>query len=84
MPWWRGKSGNPLRLEYKNKPAEAGLLLVLAVAQGGSSIPPLNPVVLGEGTPLFKGPPKKADFALTETRKFKSGRVLLIYRRMEK
>ena len=39
----------------------------------------VNPVVFGEGTSLFAGLPKKADFVLTETRRFKSGAVLLTY-----
>jgi dihydrofolate reductase len=39
----------------------------------------VNPVAFGEGTSLFKGLPKKAAFTLTETRKFKSGVVLLTY-----
>lgn len=40
----------------------------------------VNPVALGEGTPLFKGLPKKADVTLIETRRFKSGTILLTYR----
>jgi len=39
----------------------------------------VNPVVLGAGTSLFQGLPKKADLALTETRRFKSGTLLLTY-----
>ena len=39
----------------------------------------VNPVAFGEGTPLFKGLPKKAELKLMETRKFKSGAVLLTY-----
>lgn len=39
----------------------------------------VNPVVFGAGTPLFAGLQKKADFVLTETRRFQSGAVLLTY-----
>ena len=39
----------------------------------------VNPVVFGEGTPLFAGLPKTVEFALIETRRFKSGSVLLTY-----
>ena len=39
----------------------------------------VNPVAFGEGTSLFKGLPKKADLSLRETRKFKSGAILLTY-----
>ena len=39
----------------------------------------LNPVVLGEGTTLFKGLSEKVDFTLKEMRTFKSGKILLTY-----
>ena len=39
----------------------------------------VNPVVFGAGTSLFKGLPKKAELRLAETRRFKSGGVLLTY-----
>lgn len=39
----------------------------------------VNPVAFGKGTPLFKGLSQKADFTLTNTRKFKSGAILLTY-----
>lgn len=39
----------------------------------------VNPVVLGEGTPLFVGLPQKADLKLLRAREFKSGNVLLTY-----
>jgi len=39
----------------------------------------VNPVTLGQGTPLFKGLQEKMDFALTGTRTFKSGAVMLRY-----
>jgi dihydrofolate reductase len=39
----------------------------------------VNPVALGDGTPLFKGLAKKADLTLTDTRKFESGKILLTY-----
>ena len=39
----------------------------------------LNPVVLGDGKPLFKGLPAKLDLKLTKTRVFASGNVLLYY-----
>jgi dihydrofolate reductase len=39
----------------------------------------VNPVAFGEGTSLFTGLPKKANFTLTDTRKFKSGTILLTY-----
>ena len=44
----------------------------------------VNPVALGEGTSLFEGLPKKADLTLTETRKFKSGKILLTYKPVER
>ena len=39
----------------------------------------VNPVVLGEGTPLFKGLPKKVELRLKDTHPFKSGALLLTY-----
>ena len=39
----------------------------------------VNPVVIGNGTPLFKGLPETAKMKLTSTREFKSGNVLLTY-----
>ena len=39
----------------------------------------VNPVALGEGTPLFKGLPAKTGLALVDTRPFKSGAVMLTY-----
>ena len=39
----------------------------------------VNPVVFGEGTPLFKGLPKKVELILREAHPFKSGAILLIY-----
>jgi dihydrofolate reductase len=39
----------------------------------------VNPVAFGDGTSLFKGLPKKAELTLTETRRFKSGAILLTY-----
>jgi dihydrofolate reductase len=39
----------------------------------------VNPVVLGRGTPLFKGVSSRLDLKLAETRAFKSGNVLLRY-----
>ena len=39
----------------------------------------VNPVVFGEGTPLLKGLPEKTELTLLETRRFKSGAVLLAY-----
>ena len=44
----------------------------------------VNPVALGEGTSLFAGMPKKAELILTETRKFKSGAILLAYKPVER
>lgn len=37
------------------------------------------PVVVGSGTPLFKGLDSKMKFQLTKTRQFRSGNVLLVY-----
>jgi dihydrofolate reductase len=39
----------------------------------------VNPVVLGEGTSLFSGLPKKAELTLRDTRQFKSGVMMLTY-----
>jgi dihydrofolate reductase len=39
----------------------------------------VDPVVLGRGTPIFKGIKHKLDLKLTSTRTFKSGVVLLCY-----
>ncbi|HEX2906562.1 MAG TPA: dihydrofolate reductase family protein [Phototrophicaceae bacterium] len=40
----------------------------------------VNPVALGDGTPLFKGLPEKAELALIKTHTFPGGVVLLTYR----
>src|SRR5437870_1441699 len=39
----------------------------------------VNPVALGQGTSLFKGLSQRAELALVETRRFKSGTILLTY-----
>lgn len=39
----------------------------------------IDPVAIGEGTPMFNGLKKKLDLKLTSTRTFKSGVVLLSY-----
>ena len=39
----------------------------------------VDPVVLGDGTPIFKGIKRQPDLRLVDTRKFKSGVVLLTY-----
>lgn len=39
----------------------------------------INPVVLGEGVPLFKGLNQKLNLKLTQSRPFKNGNVLLFY-----
>lgn len=52
---------------------EAGLLDELQLI--------LNPVALGDGTPLFKGLSKPHNFTLAETKKFKSGQLLLTFTR---
>ena len=39
----------------------------------------VDPVVLGEGTPIFQGIKRQPDLKLMDTRKFKSGVVLLTY-----
>jgi dihydrofolate reductase len=44
----------------------------------------VDPVVLGEGTPIMKGVKHKLDLMLTGTRTFKSGVVLLSYVPVEK
>jgi dihydrofolate reductase len=41
----------------------------------------INPVILGEGKRLFEGIDQKTKMELKETRKFKSGNVLLNYRK---
>lgn len=38
----------------------------------------VNPVILGEGKPLFKGV-KETKLKLTKTREFKNGNILLYY-----
>ena len=43
----------------------------------------VDPVVIGGGTPLFKGMKQKLDLKLAATRTFKSGVVLLCYEPME-
>ncbi len=40
----------------------------------------INPVTIGQGTPIFKGYNGKLDLELVKTRRFKSGNVLLYYR----
>ncbi|MEO5570623.1 MAG: dihydrofolate reductase family protein [Bacteroidia bacterium] len=44
----------------------------------------IDPVAIGEGTPLFNNVSHKLDMELTATRTFKSGVVLLNYRPMKK
>lgn len=39
----------------------------------------VNPIVLGQGTSLFKGLQKKLELKLVKTRTFKSGNVVLYY-----
>ena len=39
----------------------------------------VNPVILGQGTPLFKGVTEKVDLKLINTRVFRNGNVLLYY-----
>jgi dihydrofolate reductase len=39
----------------------------------------VNPVVFGEGTSLFKGLSEKAALRLVDTRRFKSGAIMLTY-----
>jgi dihydrofolate reductase len=44
----------------------------------------VDPVALGDGTPIFKGIGHKLDLKLMETKTFKSGVVLLSYRSLKK
>ena len=44
----------------------------------------LDPLALGDGTPIFKGIGIKLELKLTETRSFKSGRLLLTYQPVRK
>lgn len=44
----------------------------------------VDPVVLGDGTPIFKNIKHKLDLKLTRTRTFKSGVVLLCYQPVER
>jgi dihydrofolate reductase len=44
----------------------------------------VDPIVIGDGTPIFKGIRNKLDLKLTSTRTFKSGVVLLCYQPAEK
>ena len=44
----------------------------------------VDPVVLGDGTPIFKNMKHKLELKLTRTRTFKSGVVLLCYQPVEK
>jgi dihydrofolate reductase len=39
----------------------------------------VNPVALGEGTPIFKNIKHRLNLKLTSTRTFKNGNVLLCY-----
>jgi dihydrofolate reductase len=39
----------------------------------------VNPIALGNGTSLFEGLPKEAELTLTDTLKFKSGKIMLTY-----
>ena len=39
----------------------------------------VNPVILGQGTPLFKGVTEKVDLKLINTRVFRNGNVMLYY-----
>ncbi|HYK08989.1 MAG TPA: dihydrofolate reductase family protein [Candidatus Eisenbacteria bacterium] len=43
----------------------------------------VNPVVIGSGTPLFKGIKSKLSLQLLGTKEFKNGNVLLIYKPQE-
>lgn len=40
----------------------------------------INPIVIGKGTPLFKGLDKKLNLKLLKTSGFKSGNILLYYK----
>jgi dihydrofolate reductase len=40
----------------------------------------INPVAIGEGTPVFRGLERRVELELLETRKFSSGNVLLCYK----
>ena len=40
----------------------------------------INPVVIGSGTPLFKGIKQKLDLKLISERRFGNGNVLLSYK----
>ncbi|UAY50967.1 dihydrofolate reductase family protein [Ferruginibacter albus] len=42
----------------------------------------VDPVIIGQGTPLFSGVNKVIELELAETRAFKSGVVLLVYKRI--
>jgi dihydrofolate reductase len=44
----------------------------------------VNPVIVGEGTPIFKGLGSRLDLELIKTRAFKSGNVLMYYRPAKK
>jgi dihydrofolate reductase len=44
----------------------------------------VNPIVLGDGTPIFKGIIHRLNLKLKTTRSFKSGNVLLYYQPMDK
>jgi dihydrofolate reductase len=44
----------------------------------------INPVVLGEGKPLFRGLQNRLDLKLIRTRMFKSGNILLYYQPAKK
>lgn len=39
----------------------------------------INPVAIGNGTPLFAGLPKRVEFTLQRSRTFKNGNVLHVY-----
>jgi dihydrofolate reductase len=39
----------------------------------------VNPIILGQGTPLFKGVHEKVNLKLSSTRVFRSGNVMLYY-----
>ena len=44
----------------------------------------LDPLALGDGTPIFKGIGRNLELKLTNTRSFKSGRLLLTYQSIKK